>query len=199
MKIHLLQPRDLRNNTSKKVIILFIGLLSSLHAISQQVAHIEGIHVYLVKNGVKLNKEKLAAFVHEEKLKRTWTNMNLSGTYRVDDMLLGIFDFQGNFKDVFAQLKGDQDKLCNRHKSNPYYKSILYHVRNYHVFIKSHEDGDFVIYWCGTLNDTHQLGVNFTLVCHKVDSDKAFETLNEMLSNLKFADNSQPKDTVNLK
>ena len=176
--------------------ILIISLLFSLRSLSQEIELIPGIHMLPPKGAIKLDQQQLKAFVHEEKYPRHLTKSKPPNIYKVDDMLVGVYDWQGNFTVSLEKSKADWDK---RYKQNSNYRSFINHINNYDVFVETRKSGNSLITIFFAISSSHKLLLQTVIVYHETGHAKAFETLNEMLNNLRFTDNPEPKDTINLK
>jgi len=172
----------------RKTIILIIGLLFSLHGISQQVTLIEGIHLSWPHDMIKLNKEELKTFVREQKFSRNLTKNNPRGTYRIGNIFIGVYDFKGDIKDNLDELKVSWDKYF---KKDTGYRASLKHINNYRLYAKSYQLKNLDHYTFSAIDNAHKLRLNIFIVSPKADKDKAVAIIDEMLSSLSFIDSPE--------
>lgn len=185
--------------TTSKFFIWTIGIFWCFRGFSQEIQLIHGIEMLPPKSAVKLDKEQLKAFLHQEKFGRYFRNLKYPNIYKMDNMLVSFSGTPWNYRASLEKSKADWDERNKRFKQNPNYGSIVTHNNNYGVFVERYERRNSLIINFFALSNSHKLLMHGLIVYHKADSNKALDVYHEMLNNLKFTDNPELKDTVNLK
>jgi len=188
-----------KHSIMKKITTLIIPLLFSLCGLCQEIQLLPGIQMRPPKGATRLYKDQLKAYLHQQAYPRHLINMRPPNIYKVDDMLVGMYANQGNFTVSLEKSKADWDKSHKAYKKNPIYGSFINHINNYDVFEYTYEKKNSLITNFFAVSISHKLLLHGVIIYHITDYTKAFATLNEMLYNLKFTDNSELNDTVKVK
>jgi len=83
----------------KKIFFLMIGIIASFYAAAQQIAINDMVSITLPANAEKLSKEQIIAFADQKGYERRAMPSNPTNVYRVNDLLLQLYPFKGDFKD----------------------------------------------------------------------------------------------------
>jgi hypothetical protein len=168
----------------KKILFSVIAVLCSMHGISQQIFLNDQVTVQLPTGAEKLNKQQIIAFADQKGYERRAMPINPKNVYSINDMLLQLYDFKGDFKtDDLSKQKATNDELFKRHSN---YSSYIKSFSNCQVQISKAVSSEKVIYFFSTLNENKTYRLNGILECKKDNVDKADAILYNLLNSIKF-------------